>query len=84
MAPAVDPSEAQFDGSLSDDDIAMLCDVEDSFPNTPNAEKMRRLEKLIAAGFVQPASAGKAPEKYQLTAKAQKLLADRGAGLNEA
>jgi hypothetical protein len=39
---------------------------------------------LIAEGFVEPASAAKAPAKYQLTAEAQKFLGERGVGLNEA
>jgi hypothetical protein len=84
MAPTGNPSEAQLGGALSNDDIALLCDVEDSFPTKPTAEKMRRLEKLIAAGFVEPAGADQAPETFQLTAKARQLLAERGAGLNEA
>lgn len=69
---------------LSDDDIALLCDVGGSFPATLGADKMRRLERLIAEGFVEPASAATAPQKYQLTAKAQKFLGERGVGLNEA
>ena len=39
---------------------------------------------LIAEGFVERAGAGQAPAHYRLTAKAQKLLAERGVGLNEA
>ena len=69
---------------LSNDDIALLCDVGDSFPATPNADDQRRLSRLLAAGYIEYAGPDRAPEKYQLTAKAEKLLAERGAGLNEA
>jgi hypothetical protein len=69
---------------LSDNDIALLCDVGDSFPATLDAKKMHRLERLIAEGFVARAGADKGREKYQLTAKAQKFLGERGVGLNEA
>ena len=69
--------------SLSDDDIAVLCDVGDSFPARAGAAKRQRLERLIAEGFVEPARSSKGPGKYQLTGKAQKFLAERGVGLNE-
>lgn len=69
---------------LSDEDVALLCDVGDSFPATLHADERRRLARLLAAGYVACADPDRAPEKYQLTAKAEKLLAERGAGLNEA
>jgi hypothetical protein len=72
------------DPELSDHDIALLCDIGASFPATLSAEKLRRLERLIAEGFVEPAGAAKTREKYQLTAKAQKVLGERGVGPNEA
>ena len=72
------------DTELSDFDIALLCDIGGSSSATPGAEKRARLESLIARGFVEPASADKAPAKYQLTGKALKVLTDRGVGLNEA
>jgi hypothetical protein len=78
------PLPPAADSLLSDDDIALLCDIGDSFPAKLGAGKMRRLERLIAEGFVEPASAAKAPAKYQLTAEAQKFLGERGVGLNEA
>jgi hypothetical protein len=74
---------AGADTELSDSDIALLCDVGDSFP-TPSGEKLVRLKRLIAAGFVEAAPAHKAPAKYQLTAKATTVLTERGVGLNEA
>jgi hypothetical protein len=70
--------------SLSDSDISLLCDIGDTFPDTLTAEKRSRLERLIARGFLEAAPADKAPSKYQLTAKATKILTERGVGLNEA
>ena len=69
---------------VSDSDIALLCDIGGSSSATSSAEKRARLESLIARGFVDAASADKAPAKYQLTGKAMKVLTDRGVGLNEA
>jgi hypothetical protein len=77
--PASDESE-----SLSDGDISLLCDIGDSFPDKLDGEKRARLERLLARGFVEHAPADKAPAKYQLTAKATKILTERGVGLNEA
>jgi hypothetical protein len=68
----------------SNDDIALLCDIGDSFQAPPDADKQMRLSRLMAEGYVECADPDRAPEKYQLTAKAQQLLAERGAGLNEA
>jgi hypothetical protein len=70
------------DAELSDADISLLCDIGDSFPATPSAEKLAQLKRLIERGFVEPAA--KPPAKYQLTAKATKILTERGVGLNEA
>jgi len=77
-------NEVGAETELSDADISLLCDVGDSFPATLDAEKSARLERLIARGLVEAAPADKAPAKYQLTAKATKILTARGVGLNEA
>jgi hypothetical protein len=80
-----EPSKLRTDDSLlSNTDISILCDIGELTSAKLDAEKTRRIERLIAAGFVEPASAAKAPAQYQLTAKAQKFLSERGAGLNEA
>jgi hypothetical protein len=81
--PPTGNEHAGADSELSDSDIALLCDVGDSFPK-PTGEKLLRLERLIARGFVEAAPAHKAPAKYQLTAKATEILTERGVGLNEA
>ena len=82
--PIGNDAPAGADDVLSDDEISLLCDVGDTFPATLTAEKQARLESLIARGFVEPAPADKAPSKYQLTGKANKILTARGVGLNEA
>jgi hypothetical protein len=70
--------------SLTDTDISLLCDIGEFSSEKLDEQKTRRLQRLIAEGFVEPVGAAKAPAKYQLTTKAQKFLSERGAGLNEA
>jgi hypothetical protein len=81
--PIGNDAPAGAEDDLSDHEIALLCDIGDSFTK-PSGEKLVRLEGLIARGFVEPAPANKAPAKYQLTAKATHILTERGVGLNEA
>jgi hypothetical protein len=69
---------------LSDADIALLCDISGPAPIRTDADTALRLKRLLAENFLEPAGAAQAPAKYQLTAKAEKLLAERGVGLNEA
>jgi hypothetical protein len=78
------PGDTDGDDDLSDSDISLLCDIGDAFPDTLSLEKRARLERLIAHGFVERAPADRAPAKYQLTAKATKILTERGVGLDEA
>jgi hypothetical protein len=82
--PAGNDALSVDDAELNDDEISLLCDVGDTFPATLTAAKQARLESLIARGFIETAPADKAPSKYQLTAKANKILTARGVGLNEA
>jgi len=82
--PTGNDADAGAEAELTDDDISLLCDIGDSFPATLDAEKRARLERLIARGLVEDAPAERAPAKYQLTAKATKILTARGVGLNEA
>jgi hypothetical protein len=69
---------------LGNAEIALLCDVESMTREPDNPAKAALLRRLIADGFIEPADAPKAPMKYQLTAKAHKVLTERGVGLNEA
>jgi uncharacterized protein YkvS len=62
---------------LTDEQLAVLCDIGQSvaFADDLHGE----VEKLNVEGYVL-----KDGDLYELTAKGEKVLADRGAGLNEA
>jgi hypothetical protein len=67
-------------GPLSDQQIAILCDIGGG---RQIKEKHQGLVRgLVGAGFLESASNETAG--YKLTGKAQDLVAQRGAGLNEA
>jgi hypothetical protein len=66
---------------LSDEEIALLCDVLEGHGANLNADKTKILDQLIAKGFVV-ATDQESPEEYKLTSKAQQLLAERGVGLS--
>jgi hypothetical protein len=66
---------------LRDEQIALLCDIGEYDPSKHAEDKGRDLERLIAGGYVERAGSRQA---YKLTAKGNKLLGERGAGLNEA
>lgn len=62
---------------LTDEQVAVLCDIGQS---VAFAEDLHgEVEKLIVKGYVL-----KDGDLYELTPKGEKVLADRGAGLNEA
>jgi hypothetical protein len=85
--PAVSDPQHHND-NLSDDDVALLCDIGGAGPPKLGNVKAMRLERLIAAGFVERVPAQEqgadAPPRYRLTEKASAALTARGAGLNEA
>ena len=62
---------------LSEEQVAVLCDIAQSIAFADDVRG--EVERLIVEGYV-----AKDGDLYELTPKAQKLLADRGAGLNEA
>ena len=67
---------------ISDQEIAILCDVLEGGGANLNADKRKVLDQqLVAKGFVV-AAGQESPVKYQLTGKAQQLLAERGVGLS--
>ena len=68
--------------SLSSDDIAFLCDI-GAFELTEGRHPAQ-LQRLIAAGYVEPANAAQAPAKFQLTAKAERLLSALEPKMSEA
>lgn len=62
---------------LTDDQIATLADIGQAIAFSP--DRQDELDDLIREGYV-----AKDGDIYELTAKGQKVLTDRGAGLNEA
>ena len=69
------------DALVTDQEIAILCDVLEGSGANLNADKRKVLDQLIAKGFVAVADQ-ESPAKYKLTGKAQHLLAERGVGLS--
>ena len=70
------------DALITDQEIAILCDVLEGGGANLNADKRKVLDlQLVAKGFVV-AAGQESPVKYKLTGKAQQLLAERGVGLS--
>ena len=69
------------DAPITDQEIAILCDVLEGWGANLNADKKKIIDQLIAKGFVVSADQ-ELSAKYELTGKAQKLLAERGVGLS--
>ena len=67
------------DAVITDQEIAILCDIVEGWRTNLNEDKRKVLDQLIAKGFVVPAES---PAKYKLTDTAQQLLAERGVGLS--
>lgn len=61
---------------LTDAQIAILCDIGQS--NSFDDEKRNELSHLLADGYVK-----KDGDVFGLTPKGEKVLTDRGAGLNK-
>jgi hypothetical protein len=90
-APGDSPAGATNPQSLtlSEDDIAFLCKIGEMAQTGADAETRQRLRRMIAGGLVEPMCGegrpGEGPgARYQLTGKAERFLAARGVGLNEA
>jgi hypothetical protein len=66
---------------LTDNQIALLCDIGEFNPSRQTEEKKHDLEQLISRGYAEPTTGHPA---YKLTAAGTRLLGERGAGLNEA
>ena len=69
------------DALVTDQEIAIFCDVMEGWGANLNEDKRKVLDQLIAKGFVVSADQ-ELPAKYILTSKAQHLLAERGVGLS--
>ena len=79
--PKNNPKLTMTDAVITDQEVAILCDVLEGWGANLNADKRKVLDQLIAKGFVVSADQ-ESPEKYKLTGKAQQLLAERGVGLS--
>ena len=62
---------------LTEAQVAVLCDIAQSIAFAGN--KQGEVDRLTREGYV-----ARDGDRYELTPKAQKVLSDRGAGLNEA
>ena len=79
--PKNNPKLTMADALITDQEIAILCDVMEGWGANLNADKRKLLDHLIAKGFVVAADQ-ESPAKYKLTSNAQHLLAERGVGLS--
>jgi hypothetical protein len=61
---------------LTDEQIAVLCDIGQFIALTTRSGG--KIDQLVIEGYVM-----KDGDIYQLTSKGEKVLVDRGAGLNE-
>ena len=68
---------------LTNDQIALLCDIGERDRSKFTEGKKPDLERLISGGYVE-ATEGHPGSAFKLTAKGIKFLGERGAGLNEA
>lgn len=62
---------------LKDEEVAVLCDIAQSIAFAD--DRQGEIDRLIKEGYVS-----KDGDLYELTPKAEKILSDRGVGLNEA
>ena len=70
------------DTLITDLEIAVLCDLLEGAGANLKAHKKSVLDQLLAKGLVEPATQEGPPIRFQLTDKAQHLLAERGVGLS--
>jgi len=68
---------------LTDDQIALLCEIGEHELSELIDDKQGDLQRLLSSGYVKPKE-GHSGSAFQLTAKAIAFLGERGAGLNEA
>lgn len=68
---------------LTNDQIALLCDIGDLDLSKLPERRRGDLERLISEGYLEPSYARSA-SKLKLTAKGMEFLGVRGVGLNEA
>jgi hypothetical protein len=68
---------------LTDDQIALLCDIGEFDTTKQTDSKKRDLDRLFSGGYVQTTQS-QLGSAFKLTAKGADFLGKRGAGLNEA
>lgn len=70
--------------SISAEQISLLVDISQRTPLELDPERRRLIEALLTAGLITPSNENDAQiAPYELTAKAERILCERGAGLNE-
>jgi hypothetical protein len=70
------------DVPITDLEIAVLCDLLEGPRANLKGHKRSVLDQLLAKGLVEPAPQEESRARFQLTDKAQHLLAERGVGLS--
>ena len=73
------------DVTISDTGIAVMCDIARVSGLDLDDDKQAVLDRLIADGLVAKSSAAKPTEaaKFEVTPKGQRMLDERGVGVNE-
>jgi hypothetical protein len=73
------------DVTISDTGIAVMCDIARASGLDLDDDKQAVLDRLIADGLVAKSSAAKPTEaaKFEVTPKGQRMLDERGVGVNE-
>lgn len=68
----------------TDEQISIMCDIARSGRADLTPQKAAALPPMVAEGLIEPTSDLEGSvEKYQITPKGQRLLDDRGVGVNE-
>src|ERR1039458_4920364 len=65
-APKNNPKLTMTDAVITDQEVAILCDVLEGWGANLNADKRKVLDQLIAKGFVVPTDQ-ESPTKYKIT-----------------
>ena len=74
-----------IDATVTDAGIAIMCDIARASGLDLDADKQAVLDRLIADGLVEISEPAKASEatRYAVTPRGQRLLDERGVGVNE-
>lgn len=71
--------------TLSDDAIALLCDIGEFELDEASPQQRYHLTELLSGGYLEiDKTASTKNERYRLTKKALDFISARGGGLNEA